>query len=234
MNKIMLTIILFACLSYNILQNEKKVIFENSTIEILEFEITNFELNQPWEDLSLGYINVIKVDSTWHLWYETFNTASKTYDDPSFNTFINYAYSNNGVDWIKPHLNILDYNGINNNIPHFNNFKENEGVHGLSVFYDEQANHNERFKIVYSKFDINENTSYVYGAVSSDGLNWERERLLFKTHFDTQTIMFHHKGKYRLYYRYRNNINSEKYRQIGYSSSETFDNNLKKNYNIFF
>ncbi|WP_428236162.1 hypothetical protein [Gracilimonas sp.] len=230
MNKIVYIILLLVFSSCDFLQSEEeKRNFDNSEIEFLDFELTNFELEEPWEDLFLGFINVIKVDSIWHLWYETFNSDSKLYDNPSFNTFMNYAYSKDGINWIKPKLNIQEYFELDNNIIHFNNFEENKGLHGFSVFYDIEARYDERFKIVYLKYDVEKSISYLYGAVSSDGLNWKAERPLMNIHSDTQTTLFYHNGKYRLYYRYLNNINGNRYRQIGYGSSESFDNNFKKN-----
>ncbi len=200
--------------------------FDEYTISILEEEVTNFRLDKPWEYI-LGYTNVIYKDSIWHLWYESFGSDSFTYKDPSFNTYLCYAYSYDGINWIKPDLDLVYYKGVPNNIVHSNNGVENNGIHGVSIYFDESAEPAEQFKMVYSRFVESVGFSWIFGMVSSDGTHWDDERILLKHHSDTQNTLFKKDDKYKLYYRYwRAGNDGRKYRKIAYASSNYFNANF--------
>lgn len=191
----------------------------------------NFVLNKPWEKIGIGYINVIKTDSIWKLWYETFDENSLNIGKGDYNGYFCYATSKDGINWIKPNLKMTQYNGnCNNNIVISNNGIKNNGVHGVTVFIDSLAPSDEKYKMIYTRWIDSLSTNWVYGMTSPDGINWENQRLLIKQYSDTQTVCFYDNGIYKIYLRYWNGGSHAKgYRQIGYTESANFDN-LFSNY----
>lgn len=209
-------------------------LFNSDSVESHPFEIVisgheyplNLELSKLWEDKGLGYIDILKSNSTWYLWYESFGAKSSDNRRPDYNSYFNYAYSNNGIDWIKPELEIVPYFSIsktnilwdNDGIPH-------NGIHGMTVYYDSRSYNNEdRFKLFYSKWNDEEASNWIYVMTSKNGLKWGNKRLLKKQYSDTQTVLFKDTNKYKLYFRYwTSGEHAVGYRQIRASISNYFD-----------
>ena len=206
-------------------------------IEKPETEV-NFKLDKPWESVSLGYINVIKTDTLWQLWYESFDEKSQKYFRIDYNGYFCYAYSYDGINWIKPNLEKIEYNGNtnNNNILVSNRGVKNNGIHGITVFVDSMATASERYKMVYAKWIDSLSVNRVYGMVSRDGINWGKERLIYKQYSDTQTVCFVQDGVYKLFVRYWDGgEHGIGFRQIGYAESREFNDSFSKmeSVNIF-
>lgn len=198
-------------------------------IEILTVDSPlNFNVDKPWEKAGIGYINVIKTDSIWQLWYEAYDDFSYYSGRTDYNGYFCYATSNDGLNWSKPNVKLVSYkNELNNNILISNNGIKNSGIHGVTVFIDSLAPPSERYKMVYGRWVDNLSTNYIYGMTSPNGIHWGNERLLIKQYSDTQSVCFNDNGIYKLYLRYWNGgLHGIGYRQIGYSKSNQFNNSF--------
>jgi len=181
--------------------------------------------DKPWEDMEVCFCNVIKRDNVWHIWYSSFDHNYHHDTDG----YICYAYSNDGVNWIKPNLGLIDYHGSKDNNIIINGVPI-QGAFGHTVFLDEQAPPEERFKIVFQRMlsikafiegTSNEWMATVWGGTSSDGIHWNLllDKPLLKQFSDTQTVCFRDGDIYRLYVRM-----FDGYRMLGYTQSRTFGN----------
>jgi hypothetical protein len=168
--------------------------------------------DRPWEDYCVGYCQVIRRSDTWHMWYASFDHEYKGDVDG----MLCYARSADGVNWEKPNLGLVEYGGNTDN-----NILVRRGMHGHSVFVDEEAPAKERFKMVF--VDLVGNDWRIFGATSADGLKWKRiEKPILAKNSDTQTVCFKDGDVYRLYVRmWSEGVYAGK-RLVGYSESKTF------------
>ena len=72
-------------------------------------------VDEPWESIGIGYINVIQTDSIWHLWYESYDEKSRKVGRGDYNGYFCYANSSDGVNWNKPDLGLSSYNNETSN-----------------------------------------------------------------------------------------------------------------------
>jgi hypothetical protein len=157
-------------------------------------------------------IPIIKTDKEWDKWgirpstllfengiYRLWGACNSNFLDE----YYCYFESKDGINWTKPELNIVEFNGNKKN----NLFKKEIGI---SIFIDPSAPADERYKTIsHGKISGDQFEKYknsrpwsVYateldppdvhvmrGAVSPDGLNWKvlDEPIGFE-HFDTQNI----------------------------------------------
>jgi hypothetical protein len=167
--------------------------------------------DQPWEDFSLSYCQVLRVGDTWHLWY---NARDHRYRGAA-DGFVCYARSPDGVHWEKPELGLISYQGdARNNIVAV-------GCNLGSVFVDEDAPPGERFKAVITRPTGGQ--SGVFGGTSADGIRWTwRDEPLLKGSSDTANVCFRDGDRYRLYSRLWTEPPFGGRRMIGYSESPRF------------
>lgn len=139
------------------------------------------ERNKPWESATLNWFSVVQdqgvVDSQakYRMWYECYDVEGwPTADDTSFC----YAESRDGVQWTKPNLGLVDYQGSTNNNILFRQIGPAGGysrVHGTDVFIDPTAPPESRYKAVSQGLWSNETPIHqITGMVSPDGINWTR------------------------------------------------------------
>ena len=169
--------------------------------------------DQPWENRTLGFLNVIETNGTWKCWYASIDTAYTTDDDQIYC----YATSSNGVDWVKPNLGRVSYNGSTNN-----NIVLRGGGAGAYVFRDPQAN---RYRMTVIR-NVAGNF-VVFGKDSSNGLDWvEYPTPIFAFNADTQNACMWDVDRFRFYPRmWTGGIGTpNSYRMVGYSESTTFSN----------
>lgn len=110
------------------------------------------------------YGTVIRVNTEFWMWYIGLG-------DRDNNRRVCLAISKDGIDWTKPHLGLVEYNGDRKN-----NIVELEcmegGVRACVVIYDpEDQNLDKRFKMSYEGPYEEDKRSYV--AYSRDGLIWK-------------------------------------------------------------
>ena len=183
--------------------------------------------DRPWEGMQLNFANVIKIDNTWHMWYSAYDKNYK-YDDDNY---VCYAYSNDGINWIKPNLGLIEYSGNkDNNILIVGDTVGGPvplgGVCGQSVFLDKQAPPEERFKIVFIRLVSEGEGEAVYGGTSSDGIHWNLNLTtpLVNHISDTQNVCIKDGNIYRLYGRIWTGPNCTGIRMVSYTESPTFGN----------
>ena len=149
--------------------------------------------NAEWED-STAWVCVLRDGGRYRLWYN----AAKP---PHPGLFVSYAESDDGIDWKKPVLNLVEVNGSKkNNVVFTGGPDTRKGMELGSVFIDPKARPEERYKMFYPTWE----SSYLYpdytlpyvgeagvvrGAYSPDGLHWQRYPHIFVGRYtDTQNV----------------------------------------------
>lgn len=177
-----------------------------------------FVADQSWEGATPGYITARHVDGKYKLWYGCKGGLA-------------YAESDDGWNWEKPILNIVEHDGSK-----ANNLVLDKDIEG-SVFLDPKAADAARYKLVTMKASADRKgeriagaeleralseleergippaeiygkelqlVGAVYGAVSPDGLNWTfLDEPLFEKFCDTQNVVLYDEklAKYVGYWR---------------------------------
>jgi predicted GH43/DUF377 family glycosyl hydrolase len=171
---------------------------------------------EPYEDFCFSFINVIKVDKKWHMWYLSYDHKYKDDQDG----FLCYASSSDGVNWKRPNMGMVEYNGNKNNNIIISGAQVG-GFHGQCVFIDSKAPVDEWFKMVYSRL-VN-NQWLLFGAASKDGIHWKlSDKPILNYNSDTQATCFRDGDVYRLYMRMWSKGDFKGKRIVGYSESKTF------------
>ena len=132
-----------------------------------------------------GYSTLLKDGGKFRLWYESYLTL-KTGDAGAQ---ICYAESDDGLTWKKPNVGVFEYHGSRNNNVVFRH------GHGASIFIDPTASISERYKMIHldevplQMVNGKQMNSFVFGAVSRDGIHWKRlPQPLIKHTSDTQSV----------------------------------------------
>jgi len=157
-------------------------------------------VSEPGEALG-GYHSVLFDSGTYHLWY----TAGGN---------VLYARSDDGIHWEKPRLNLAaGSGGTEQDLPSNLVLGQGvggvkEGMHGLMVFLDPNAEAGERFKLVANPKEFD---SQLQIFSSPDGIHWKHAFTNVVTynsavkphHLDSQNVIFWDDriGKYVTYFR---------------------------------
>ncbi len=139
-------------------------------------------------DRGLGGVSVLFDAGVYHLWY-------------GCGRWLAYARSSDGINWVKPNLNLLPVDAATNHPPRNAVVARSDGgslqpVGGGMVFLDPNAPDSERFKLVSNSEDSNNNWLQIYA--SPDGIHWRHAYtnvLTFRTntrphHLDSQNVIF--------------------------------------------
>jgi len=113
-------------------------------------------------DASISYYGtVIRINDKLHMWYIGSGEEG---------SFVCYAISDDGVNWEKPNLGLVEYKGSrNNNIVNL----PNPGFATATVLYEpEDPDPNRRFKMIYEG-RASEWGYGMFAAFSPDGLRWQ-------------------------------------------------------------
>ncbi len=161
---------------------------------------------KPWEASIGSYQTVMYEDGIYRLWYES--RAPGHYDDDiqqCFDSKLCYAESTDGLNWKKPTLNLIEYEGDKKtNIVFDKNSSGGFGYSGGTVFLDPVAPSSERYKLIFWSGG-KDGSPVIRGAVSKDGLLWKPipETLLDNYMSDTQTVAYYDRkiGAYVGYFR---------------------------------
>lgn len=158
------------------------------------------------------------------MWYECYDVDGwPTSDDTSFC----YAESSDGIQWTKPKLGLVSYQGSTENNILFRQIgvdAHRSRVHGSCVFIDPSAPPEERYKCVSQGLfqGIGDRPYYVAGMTSPDGLKWTRlPQPICLVFADSQYSAFWDESKqhYSLFGR----TSGRGGRAIGHSTSHSFD-----------
>jgi len=119
------------------------------------------------------YGSVLRDGGRFRMWYQAY---PKDWDGQSNSAWVCYAESDDGLNWNKPALNIVEYGGGPNNLC-------NLGVHSPSVFIDPEAPPSHRYRAtgcVDPGKPVNHpglKRAGYYTFHSADGLYWEADSL---------------------------------------------------------
>jgi len=161
--------------------------------------------DKPWEAWLTGvYGTVIREGNRFRMWYSARVSVSQEY--------MAYAESEDGVNWVKPELGLIDFRGSTaNNLLTPSSMRP----HGASVWIDPHAPAAERYKLLFGQYPMKEDEpkAFLTQAVSPDGLNFlfTGESILEARHgengvaVDTHNVCFWDDSirKYVLYIRKR-------------------------------
>jgi len=162
------------------------------SMQAVEFELHSprpaevvLRRDRPWEDSTMYDPVVILDEGRYRMWYRA------NFNAPPFYTA--YAESTDGIEWTKPSLGLVDFNGStdNNLVWTGDHSVEGAGPTVLCVFKDENpaTPDSERYKATGLAFG-----NGLQGLVSPDGLRWkllQTERVVPAVGaFDTHSISF--------------------------------------------
>ncbi len=141
--------------------------------------------DRPWEQLMITFYTTVREEGgRLRMWY----VCRDARNQPN----VAYAESDDGLNWTKPELGIVEYEGgTANNLV---------GLHALegAVYRDPRGAGDEQY--VY----VSAGSGGVFRFTSPDGLRWTRhDEPLVRFAPDTQTVAFwdNRRGKYRVYTR---------------------------------
>lgn len=148
-----------------------------------------FKRDRPWEERSLDTPCIVKDDGLYRMWYRA-DQGSRTVPRES-NSWLCYAESPDCIEWTKPDLGLVEYEGSTKN----NILFPAEGISGApvknpSVIIDPNAPEYERYKMIARTVDVKPTT--ILGLVSGDGINWRPaadNALLTDGPFDSHNIL---------------------------------------------
>ncbi len=132
--------------------------------------------DKPWESMSNGWGTLLIEDGKWRLWYEAWDDQYK--DD--FDGRLCYAESEDGVNWVKPELGLIEYQGSKANNIIFAGQISGCGFHGHCVFVDPTSPPESRYRMIFMaalrRWDKPEQGYPLYPmsfAYSADGIQWK-------------------------------------------------------------
>lgn len=222
---------------------------EKTTAEFMVHQPTRRETvmvnNLPWEGDGSTSQHLLWDGQKWHLHYIGRKMENATSKDEEL-LYVNcLAFSEDGLKWEKPVLNICAYNGsTENNILSVRNRNNDDIISTvMSPFYDENPDcpENEKFKTIHVKH-LPEHFNQLWMVPSSDGIHFDRDKAFLVDeggYYDSIACCFwdNETKKYRLYIReyylpdeYKNMFKSAKdeasytyYRKRGIAYMESTD-----------
>ncbi len=177
------------------------------------------KFNQPWEGPFCGYATVIDNGEKLQLYYRGLPTAGK---DGRIDENTCYAESVDGVNWIKPELDLFETNGnTKNNIILANAAPV---THNFSPFLDtrKDVDPKQRYKAIGGT-----EKSGLIAYVSEDGIHWnilQKEPVFSDGKFDSQNVSFwsEHEQLYVCYFRTWTKVGYNGYRSVSRTTSKDF------------
>ena len=176
----------------------------------------NIVAEHPWESFRVGAWNTVMEDGGgYKMWYDAASSSDPDSARKGMGRFVCYATSPDGINWEKPILGQVEFEGSKkNNIL----IRDTTG----SVFLDPKKTGGDRFKYVGWWFGDGQGVGLtrVWVFSSTDGIKWkpmgDRPIMAEKSQFDTQNQIFWDErvGKYVAYVRhneFRYNDRGERY-----------------------
>ncbi len=153
--------------------------------------------DQPWESASVHYACVLKDGDRFRMWYRS-DSGSAVSDD-SWTTFGCYAESSDGIEWEKPNLGLVEFNGSKDN----NIFLPTDDVTGANptMIIDRNAPAEEKYKMITRQ-------RAVFAYTSADGISWkgvDTNPILTNGPFDSHNVLIwdDERARYVIYSRGR-------------------------------
>jgi hypothetical protein len=123
-------------------------------------------MDMPWEGALAGGGSVFEEDGFYRLYYQCRLPRAG-----SDSWAVACAESDNGSEWVKPNLGIVEFGGSLSNNLVFDASVAGRSLRSVSVFRDYIAETARRFKMVYRA--PYRDGSAMFVAVSADGLRWD-------------------------------------------------------------
>ena len=192
--------------------------------------------DRPWEMgnalTGIGvYCTLFEDDGLFRLYYDSGDMSGELDVDEDIGTqrVMAYAESSDGVNWVKPVVGTVTYQGSReNNLVYGLDASPGRDSHGGTVFKDPSARADERYKIIH--IGSYEGRFCVFGGTSPDGLHWRMiEKPLIRGYLsDTQIVVRFDpdKGRYVGYFRgwtKHEHGTSHGRRIISYAETDRFD-----------
>jgi hypothetical protein len=140
---------------------------DNVRLEMHRPVIQDVALNadQPWENGGINLPNVVKDGDRYRMWYRS-DAGNPDNDSAAFSC---YAESDDGINWKKPDLGIVEFEGSKHN----NIYYPTEGFQAInpSVMLDESAVPSERYKMI---IQFRGAEKAIFGYTSPDGIAWQQ------------------------------------------------------------
>jgi len=175
------------------------------------------QMDMPWEGVLNGGGSLFEEEGRYRLYYEC-----RPLGAGSDSWAVACAESDNGSEWTKPNLGIVEFGGSTNNNLVFDASVASRPLWGVSVFRDYIAETVRRFKLVYHS--PYRDGSAMFAAVSADGFQWnpfESPALLGDVTGDTTFAGFDaDRGKYFAYL----NVVTEGQSTFTLTETHTFEN----------
>ncbi|MBX3288278.1 MAG: hypothetical protein KF855_02940 [Acidobacteria bacterium] len=166
----------------------------------------------PWEGNGSGYHSVFKDGDKYKMYYKAWQHSASPGSSGVNKSYLAYAESVDGINWIKPALGILEFNGSkNNNIvlisEKVGNYNVTAGLPGVFKDQNPDAPADERYKALIVSSAHGTDYHGLLAYKSPDGINWKlmSDQLILKDDaFDNQNIAFWDPmtKEYRIYWRY--------------------------------
>lgn len=178
--------------------------------------------NQPWEGNASGYQSVLFADGKYRMYYRAMNygkgmgVTDTTVKDHEW--FLCYAESSDGIHWVRPNLNICEFQGTKENNIVLNcamvkPFAPNPACTAVFLDTNPACPPDQRYKIVLSNEERKDPENLgMHVMASKDGIHFQmlsQKRCVSDGVFDSQnTIFWDPVAKtYRAYYRnFRNGL----------------------------
>ncbi len=129
--------------------------------------------DRPWEGGGVGMdLSILKDDATggFRMWYRSFDYDSPTGDQ----VLLNYAESDDGINWTKPNLGVIEFGGnTNNNIFHRPSLIPGcRGMESHGLIVDDVGGPERRYKIPVHHVFRDRVGDGLYAMFSPDGIRW--------------------------------------------------------------
>lgn len=154
------------------------------------------QMDRPWEGVLNGGGSLFEEEGRYRLYYEC-RPLGAALDSWR----VACAVSDNGIEWTKPDLGIVEFDGSKSNNLVFDGSVAGRPLRGVSIFRDYIAETVRRFKMVYRA--PHRGGSGMFAAISAEGFKWntfECPALLGDFNGDTTVAGFDaDRGKYFAY-----------------------------------
>lgn len=157
--------------------------------------------DKPWEGNTCAYYTVFQDGDNYRMYYRGSHYDTKT-KKSAHREVVCYAESNDGIHWIKPKLNLFEFNGSKEN----NIVWDGIGGHNFTPFKDAnpKAKKEEKYKALAR--GSRGAKKGIYAFSSPDGIHWKmmsKEPVITQGAFDSQNLAFYdtHAKVYREYHR---------------------------------
>lgn len=168
--------------------------------------------DKPWEGNGSGYHSVFKDGNKYKMYYKAWQHSASPGSVGVNKSFLAYAESLDGINWVKPALGVIDFDGsTNNNIvlktEKVGNYNVTAGLPGVFKDQNPNAPADERYKALIVSSAHGTDYHGLLAYKSPDGFRWKliSDRLILSDDaFDNQNIAYWDTitKEYRIYWRY--------------------------------